>query len=324
MKTRLWQVLSVLVIVVSALGAMPQPALAQEGGTTRYCAEPVFYGLWCNRWVEVSNPPPVVPQATAAPAQTDPNGCPTHSGDYRCVGLANGGFGLVLASQAAGMSGQFVQTTVYSASAIPVYSAGYVVLAYLVPASLVLNPNQIQHLVEGSPRMLQPDGSLTVYQNGQVRTIQLVRVAEVRSQCQETGQGCLPTPQPQKVQPPPEQYCGENMKRYFSLFMLDQLLALVVRDQIRIGNYSSMPIEADWMSKYNPEYQAIGQRLREKGCFDNMNGSGHSVFMNYKNVRDSRFAEKELNQWRLANLNKDMSTDQAFEIILKMVSGWWQ
>ena len=163
--------------------------------------------------VPASQPSPI-PEANAPAPETNTDPC-DHPDGYVCVQLSDGSWGMLLAAEAANLSGQYVleyaasagagETAIYSASA-----GSYTVFAVLIPVTLVFNPNLIQQLAEGPPYMYQ-NGTLSIYQNGQVISVQLVdqsavqdtvegdTSAELRDQCQETQQGCMSTPQPRRA-----------------------------------------------------------------------------------------------------------------------------
>lgn len=130
----------------------------------------------------------------------------------------------------------------------------------------------------------------------------------------ELSNGNSPKPTPSGFQKPDKNYCGQDIPRYFALFLLDQAVATLAYPNLKAGDFSIHPVEQDLKVKI-AERDSIGNSLNTKGC--------DKLFMTYKNVRDSIFGEGELTNWVVTNLNLNMSTEEAFQIILRMVSGWW-
>jgi hypothetical protein len=131
-----------------------------------------------------------------------------------------------------------------------------------------------------------------------------------------------PTPDPLKdpnKKPPPKDYCGENMPSFFAYLFWNESLQRFMKPT-NILTVDSLPLfqgEKEIMAKY----EIVGKSLRDKGCY--FYPGGGSVFSDYKRIRDAHFPEKALTQWVSENINTNMSSQQAFDIVKSLVDTWW-
>lgn len=117
---------------------------------------------------------------------------------------------------------------------------------------------------------------------------------------------------------PTQELGGESLVDYFAGMLFDETIAMYFVET-RSG---SAPIFAD-AATVLARRDKIDQHLREEGLY--FYGSGGSVFMDYKNMRDRKYApDGALSRWTNEHIKPTMSAQEAFEVCKKEVATWWK
>lgn len=125
---------------------------------------------------------------------------------------------------------------------------------------------------------------------------------------------------PDGWKPPPKDYCGEDMQKYYAHLYLTEAVTVFMRPE-NIQSALNSPLLKD-MDAYSKKANEIGQRLRDNNCYFYEGGS--SVFMDYKLLRHRFWKVDGANHsWVEANMNLNMPTSQAYEAAYKLVGQWW-
>lgn len=123
-----------------------------------------------------------------------------------------------------------------------------------------------------------------------------------------------------KGEMPPKEYFDHSMVEYFALMLLcEAVTRFMTRENIDT-------VEKEPLFEQIPEMEArrnqIDKDWRDKEVY--FYPGGGSPFMDYKIARGNYFApDGSLSRWIRTNMSLATTTKQAYEIIYKQVSGWW-
>ena len=209
----------------------------------------------------------------------------------------------------------------------------------------------MQDMIEGPTRIYDGKRIITIDRSMPDQPIEIQYINQVDAEGKTIDQSAQPqersadSSQPNNEwKPPPKDYCGEDMVRYYAHLLLDENLGMLL-----VGAWTTDPAILDNperlklnifkdTDKFEKESKAVGERLREKSCYfygDQGSAKG-SVFMDYKILRDQYMkslgetmgetgAEAGIKGHNFVSslFNSNMSTQEAFDVALKTVSKWW-
>lgn len=210
-----------------------------------------------------------------------------------------------------------------SSGRIPVFSRG-MLIGYLIEWLLV-NPGAIQDLVEGPPTFYL-DGQLIIVNrvSGEIRVIRLQADADEAENADE-GEDAELSEYDQWVadhgfdpdwEPPPKNYCGEDINEYYTLLFLIESIASFGLDPASQPNFEKSILLSD-IRKYEDKAQNIEARLAKKGCYAR-------AFGDYARLR-ARYWQKSgaMNEWVWTNITLNTTTAEAYNLAQQSVSQWW-
>jgi hypothetical protein len=119
---------------------------------------------------------------------------------------------------------------------------------------------------------------------------------------------------------PPRDYCGEDLEEYYSLLLLNEVMASFMRPS-NLTIVEKSKLFHDYDSILNRSDNIL-RRLNDNDCY--MYKNGGSVFGDYKLGRSKFFkVDGAQSKWIQSHISLDTSTQDALALCRQLVQQWW-